>query len=85
MSEWLSPTEKVWDLRFGKRLQVLRLREGLTMEDMGAALDITWQMYQKYEKGKARVPANRIALLARVLRVRVDALLALGVVKWDGE
>lgn len=82
---WISPTEQVWDIRFGKRLAALRRREGLTLEDMGTVLDITWQMYQKYEKGSARVPANRISVLARVLKVRVEALLALDAVKWEGE
>ena len=43
---------------------------GMSQEKLGAALHITFQQIQKYEKGANRIGASRLQELARILRCR---------------
>jgi transcriptional regulator with XRE-family HTH domain len=42
---------------------------GMSQGKLGAALDVTFQQIQKYEKGTNRIGASRLQQLARVLDV----------------
>ena len=57
------------DIHVGARLRMRRLLVGLSQEKLGAALGITFQQIQKYEKGANRISASRLQELARILQV----------------
>lgn len=67
----------LWHLTTGKRLRTLRLARGLTQQKVAAHLDCTFQMYQKYENAKARLPADTAITLAALFRVDIKELLGL--------
>ena len=46
-----------------------RLMVGMSQGKLGAALSVTFQQIQKYEKGTNRIGASRLQQLARVLEV----------------
>lgn len=57
------------DKHVGARLRMRRMLVGMSQEKLGAALNITFQQIQKYEKGANRIGASRLQELARVLQV----------------
>lgn len=60
------------DLYVGKRLKARRLEMGMSQTDIGAAVDLTFQQVQKYEKGSNRVSASRLQQFAVILKVPVS-------------
>jgi transcriptional regulator with XRE-family HTH domain len=62
-----SPTE--YDRWIGQRIKARRLIVGMSQERLGAALGITFQQVQKYEKGVNRIGAGRLHQVAEVLGV----------------
>ena len=54
------------DVEVGARLRLLRKAAGLAQYALGEALGVTYQQIQKYESGKGRMFATRLAL-ARAL------------------
>jgi transcriptional regulator with XRE-family HTH domain len=59
------------DVHVGKRLRLRRTLMGLSQEKLGAAIGLTFQQVQKYERGSNRIGASRLFDLARVLDVPV--------------
>jgi transcriptional regulator with XRE-family HTH domain len=59
----------------GGRLRALRIAQGKTQAELGAALGLTNQQIQKYEKGVNSISLERIWLAACHLGVDVDDLL----------
>src|SRR5881296_759269 len=59
------------DVRFGHRMRARRLMLGLSQSELGAALDVTFQEIQKYERGVNRVSASILEELAATLRVPI--------------
>ena len=57
------------DRHVGARLRMRRMLVGMSQEKLGAALSITFQQIQKYEKGANRIGASRLQELARILQV----------------
>ena len=57
------------DRRVGDRIRRRRILMGLTQDQLGDALDISYQQIQKYETGANRVSAGRLYLIARKLDV----------------
>lgn len=57
------------DVHVGKRLRQRRTHIGMTQEQLGAALGITFQQIQKYERGANRVGASRLFDICRILDV----------------
>lgn len=51
----------------GDRLRILRKKRGLSQADLGAVLDVSFQQMGNYEKGKDRISAGALFLLARFL------------------
>ena len=60
------------DLHVGKRLRLRRTLLGMSQEQLGAELNITFQQVQKYERGANRIGASRLFDLSRVLDVPVS-------------
>ena len=60
------------DVYVGARLRMRRSLLGMSQEALGAALGLTFQQVQKYERGANRIGASRLFDLARALGVGID-------------
>ena len=52
----------------GERINMLRITNGLSRQQLAAKIDVTHQQLQKYEKGTNRVSCGRIAAIAKALK-----------------
>ena len=59
------------DVGFGHRMRVRRMTLGMSQTDLGAALGVTFQQIQKYERGVNRVSLSALVKLAATLRVPI--------------
>jgi transcriptional regulator with XRE-family HTH domain len=59
------------DAQIGNRLRLRRMLRGMTQEELGGALGLTFQQIQKYEKGTNKMTAGRLFDVARVLGVPI--------------
>ncbi|WOR14114.1 helix-turn-helix transcriptional regulator [Hyphomonas sp. FCG-A18] len=57
------------DARVGDRIRRRRILMGLTQDQLGEALGISYQQIQKYETGANRVSVGRLYLIAQRLEV----------------
>ena len=48
------------DKHVGKRVRLRRTLLGMSQEQLGTALNITFQQVQKYERGANRISASRL-------------------------
>ena len=60
------------DIHVGARLRLRRSLTGMSQEQLGKALGLTFQQIQKYERGANRMGASRLYQLGRILNVQVD-------------
>ena len=60
------------DRHVGERIRHRRAETGLTQEDLGRVLEISYQQIQKYETGVNRISAGRLFEVGRVLSVDVS-------------
>src|SRR5919205_2624999 len=60
------------DRHVGSRVRMRRMLIGMSQEKLGAALGITFQQIQKYEKGTNRIGASRLHQIGRVLGVPIE-------------
>lgn len=63
------------DVAVGLRLRTLRKSRGMSQEQLGRALGITFQQIQKYERGTNRISASMLVKSARALDVAPTSLL----------
>ena len=63
------------DVAVGLRLRTLRKSRGMSQEQLGRALGITFQQIQKYERGTNRISASMLVKSARALQVSPNTLL----------
>ena len=59
------------DIHVGARLRMRRVLQGMSQENLGEKLDLTFQQVQKYEKGANRVSASRLYQIGGILKVPV--------------
>ena len=59
------------DIHVGLRLRLRRTLIGMSQEQLAAALSITFQQVQKYERGANRISASRLFQASRALGVPV--------------
>ena len=59
------------DLYVGKKLKFRRNILGLSQEQLGKEIGITFQQIQKYEKGLNRISSGRLYDLAKILNVDI--------------
>jgi transcriptional regulator with XRE-family HTH domain len=59
------------DCHVGSRIRIRRSLLGMSQEQLGAHLGLTFQQIQKYEKGANRVGASRLFEISRVLNVSI--------------
>ena len=60
------------DVRVGNRLRLRRTALGLSQEELGRQLNLTFQQIQKFESGTNRISASYLFDLTRILRVPVS-------------
>ncbi len=60
------------DVHVGARMRARRTVLGLSQEKLGAALGLTFQQIQKYERGTNRIGASRLYDLSHVLGVSIS-------------
>lgn len=63
---------KAVDAYVGSRMRVRRSLLGVSQEQLGQALGVSFQQVQKYERGTNRVSASRLYRLAKFLDVPVS-------------
>jgi transcriptional regulator with XRE-family HTH domain len=59
------------DVHVGVRVKLRRKMVGLSQEQLGEAIGLTFQQVQKYERGVNRIGASRLLEIARVLDVPI--------------
>jgi transcriptional regulator with XRE-family HTH domain len=59
------------DIQVGKKLRLRRTILGRSQEEVGAAVGVTFQQIQKYERGLNRIGASRLYEFAKLLGVDV--------------
>ncbi len=64
------------DRHVGAQLRSFRLQRGLSQSAVAAAVGLTFQQLQKYEKGSNRVSASKLFELAAILGVQVQEFFA---------
>ncbi len=60
------------DIHVGARVRLRRTLLGLSQEKLGAAVGLTFQQIQKYERGANRVSASRLYEFSKILDVPVS-------------
>ena len=60
------------DIHVGKQIRFQRIRSDITQQQLGEAIGVTFQQVQKYEKGKNRVSASRLFLIAQFLNREIN-------------
>jgi transcriptional regulator with XRE-family HTH domain len=60
------------DAHVGRRLRQRRIALGISQEQLGSELGLTFQQVQKYEKGQNRISAGRLYRIAAILSVSVE-------------
>jgi transcriptional regulator with XRE-family HTH domain len=59
------------DVRVGARVRQRRVALGLTLQDLGSRVGVSFQQIQKYEAGDSRIPVSRLQTIAQVLEVAI--------------
>jgi len=59
------------DKHVGSRVRMRRLMLAMSQEKLAAALGLTFQQVQKYEKGANRIGASRLQQISHILQVPV--------------
>ncbi len=60
------------DKLVGSRIRYYRIMNGINQSELAAAIGLTFQQVQKYEKGVNRIAPSRLVRVARFLGVRAD-------------
>src|SRR5262249_40587216 len=60
---------KPTDQHVGSRVRMRRLMLAMSQEKLGAALGLSFQQVQKYERGANRIGASRLQQLSHILQV----------------
>jgi transcriptional regulator with XRE-family HTH domain len=59
------------DKHVGSRVRMRRMMLAMSQEKLGAALGLTFQQVQKYERGANRIGASRLQQLSHILQVPI--------------
>ena len=71
----ISDDDKQFFERLGARIADLRRQHGLTQVELAAALDVSQQTANSFEKGRRRVPVSALPRLAKLLHVSIEDLV----------
>ena len=70
MNQEIHPIDRL----VGQRVRLLRLDKGMSQTALAAALGLTFQQVQKYERGTNRISASKLFEISKALGVDVAAL-----------
>ncbi len=59
------------DIYVGNRLRKKRLEMGISQEQIGSAIDVTFQQIQKYEKGYNRISCSKLFEISEFLKTKI--------------
>jgi len=65
-------TPNLTDQHVGSRVRMRRKMVAMSQEKLAAALGLTFQQVQKYEKGATRISASRLQQMSHILQVPVE-------------
>ena len=65
----ITADEQAVDKIIGRNLRAFRLQKNMSQEQLAAAVKLTFQQVQKYEKGTNRISGSRMAQFCQVLNV----------------
>ena len=57
------------EIAFGLRIRAARISAGMSQTELGAAIGVSFQQVQKYEKGSDRIAASTLQTLATALGI----------------
>ncbi len=60
------------DIHVGKRLRMRRTILGMSQENLGTAIGVTFQQIQKYERGVNRIGSSRLYEFSKLMTVPVS-------------
>lgn len=60
------------DIHVGTKLRQQRLSKGLSQDELGKRVKITFQQIQKYERGLNRVSSSKLYEFAKILGVKIE-------------
>jgi transcriptional regulator with XRE-family HTH domain len=63
---------KAIDMHVGKRVRLRRTLLGISQEQLGTELNITFQQVKKYERGASRISASRLGDIGQILDVPIS-------------
>jgi transcriptional regulator with XRE-family HTH domain len=69
MTKMHRPDEQAADKIIGRNLRAFRLQKNMSQEQIAAAVKLTFQQVQKYEKGSNRISGSRMAQFCQLLNV----------------
>lgn len=58
--------------QMGHRIRLRRVEQGMSQDELGKRLGVSFQQVQKYEKGVNRVGAHRLSQIATALDVDIN-------------
>ena len=64
------------DAEIGRRVRVQRLAKGLSQNELGKSIDVSFQQIQKYENGVNRISSGRLQRIAEVLGRPIEFFFA---------
>ena len=65
----ITADEQAVDQIIGRNLRAFRLQKKMSQEQIAAAVKLTFQQVQKYEKGSNRISGSRMAQFCQLLNV----------------
>lgn len=76
LNQEISPSKKGKphdvDIHVGGRVRLRRSALGLSQDQLGAAIGLSFQQVQKYERGANRIGASRLYEMSRVLQTPIS-------------
>ncbi|GAB5509114.1 MAG: hypothetical protein Rhims3KO_05150 [Hyphomicrobiales bacterium] len=72
----MSKKPEAVDIHVGERLELARQSMGVTQQELGEALGVTFQQVQKYLRGTNRISAGKLYEAARFLNVEIGFFFA---------
>ncbi len=66
--------EKEIDLIIGANVKKYRTLAGISQQQVGNILNVTFQQVQKYENGKNRISASKLVIIANKLGISINDL-----------
>jgi transcriptional regulator with XRE-family HTH domain len=66
------------EVQMGARLRAMRMEAGISQQELGTKLGVSFQQVQKYEKGINRVSASRLMQIAGLFETTPQQLMGDG-------